>query len=705
MSVDGLLASREPLGVVRELRTAFAGPKVRATRRRTASPPPAPRAAADPAPPEPRPAADPPALRCMPPPAPLAMPRQDLSAAPEADAPAGAREGGGGRARLLLALGAGVGLLQGAGLAYVLGKDGIINGWEAVVVLLSSLLGAWMGFGFMSASAGFVVGFRARREAPPAAAAGGAVGEGRTAVLLPIYNEDPGLILAAVQSMAEDMAAAGLAERCDIFILSDTRQPELFTAEAVGVLRVRARLPAGPQVYYRRRALNTDRKAGNIGEWVERHGGAYAYMLVLDADSLMTGRTIGDLIAHMDADPGLGLLQTAPSIVNASTPFARVQQFANRLYGPVFARGQEWWSGSEGNYWGHNAIIRTAAFAACARLPHLSGPRPFGGHIMSHDFVEAALLRRRGWAVRTITALPGSYEESPPTLLDTAVRDRRWCQGNLQHIRVLGAAGLHWVSNLHLLCGVFAYVAPLLWFFLLVIGAVVWPAEQVVRGSFSSRLMVGLFATSLALLAAPKLMALVLALRDRELRRGFGGASLLAMGVAAETIVSILITPVMMVMQSVAVVEVLLGRDSGWSAQHREGAELTGRAAWRAHGGHVVLGALGAIGAFFVNKQFLVWTSPVFLSLTLSALLSLHSSKAFGERPRRGLGLLFQTPEEVAPPRVLLRSRALRRAYAGEAEIRRRIELLMRRPVAIYEMARAAPAAAAPAAGELPMVA
>jgi membrane glycosyltransferase len=691
MSADGFLAAREPLSLAPD-RAAFAGPKV-GMKRRAAPPHPSPKAAPDGSAPDLDGAAAP---SCMPPLAPLHMPHQNLAAAPEMDAPTAARGRGGERAKLLLALGAAVGLLQGAALAYVLGKDGTINGWEAALVLLTSLLGAWMGFGFMSASAGFVVGFRSRRSAPVFASP---AEDRRTAVLLPVYNEDPGLILAAVQAMAEDLAGAGLAETCDVFILSDTREPEIFTAEAIGVLRVRARLKTGPQVYYRRRALNTDRKAGNIGDWVERYGGAYEYMLVLDADSLMTAKAIADLIGRMDADPSLGLLQTAPSIVNAGTPFARVQQFANRLYGPVFALGQEWWSRSEGNYWGHNAILRTAAFAACARLPHLSGPRPFGGHIMSHDFVEAALLRRRGWAVRTVAAVPGSYEESPPTLLDTAVRDRRWCQGNLQHVRVIGAAGLHWVSKLHLVRGILAYIAPLLWFVLLVLGAIVWPAEQIALGTLSSRLMVGLFATSLALLAAPKIMALILALRDRELRRGFGGAGLLAMGVAAETIVSILITPVMMVMQSMAVVEVLLGRDSGWSAQHREGAELTREAAWRAHGGHVLLGALGGVGAFFLSKEFLMWTSPVFLSLSLSVLLSIHSSKAFGEGTRVRPGL-FQIPEDVQPPRVLRRALALRGAYATEAENRRRIELLMRRPVAVHD-----PSRVAAAQSELAMVA
>jgi membrane glycosyltransferase len=583
--------------------------------------------------------------------------------------------------RLILILGAcAFAAVDGFVLTRVLGADGRITGWEAVTVLLSVLLGMWLAFGFISASAGFVASFADHTPQPDFAGPP----RGRTAILLPAYNEDPGLILAAVESMAEALAPVGLTKVCDFFVLSDTRDPQIARAEATGMLRLRGRLKDGPQVFYRRRAKNIDRKAGNIGEWVEHHGGAYDYMLVLDADSLMAGPTIAELIARMDAEPGLGLLQTAPSLINAVTPFARIQQFANRLYGPVFARGQQWWSGSEGNYWGHNAIIRVRAFAESARLPHLPGSRPFGGHIMSHDFVEAALLRRAGWAVRMITSLPGSYEESPPTLLDSATRDRRWCQGNLQHARILFASGLHWVSRLHLLCGILAYLTPVLWLALLAVGSLVWPAQHIRAGTAEARQIVALFAASLALLGAPKLMALALALRAPEQRRAFGGARRLALGVLVETVASMLTTPVTMVMQSVAVIDVLIGRDSGWSAQHREGMELRGRDAWRAHGGHVLLGLVGAVGAFFVSKDVLLWTSPVFLSLALSAMLSLHSSRPLRDRAR-GERRLLQTPEDTDPPTVLVRAADLRREYAAEAPLRRQIELLLRGPVAVYD--------------------
>jgi membrane glycosyltransferase len=612
------------------------------------------------------------------------MPTQDLARAPAAPR---LPDGLAPRRLVLIAGAAAIASVVAAMLFQVLRRNGFtVMEWSTLG--LSTLLSAWVGFGFMSAVSGFVAALSQRAVAAPASDASAITA--RTAILLPTYNEDPGLILAAVQAIGEDLGQLGLAAHYDLFILSDTRDEAVARAEATGLVRLRLRMAEGPQAYYRRRAANTDRKAGNIGDWVETHGGDYDFMLVLDADSLMSGETIAALTRTMQREPGLGLAQTVPTIINAETPFARLQQFASRLYGPMFARGQAWWSGAEGNYWGHNAMIRVAAFASSAGLPHLSGPKPFGGHIMSHDFIEAALLRRRGWAVRTLPDLGGSYEETPPTLLDTALRDRRWCQGNLQHARVLAASGLHWVSRLHLVCGIFAYLAPALWLALVVCGAIVWPGQHVTVHSAEFGEVLALFLFTLVLLIAPKTLALGLALSSRRTRASFGGGLQLLIGFAVESFASLLMTPVMMVMQSVAVAEVLAGRDSGWSPQHREGAGLSGRDAWRAHRGHVMLGVGGAIGALLVSKYFLVWASPVFLSLALSALLSLHTS-----RPKLGSFLrrrgLFEIPEDEEPPPVLERSLALRRAYADEAATRRKLDLLFREPVAAYQFAGARP--------------
>ncbi len=192
----------------------------------------------------------------------------------------------------------------------------------------------------------------------------------------------------------------------DWFFLSDTTDPDIWIAEERAFVALRGRLGPQARIYYRHRPKNTARKAGNIADFVTRWGGAYEQMVVLDADSLMTGRAIVTLAAAMEADPDAGIIQTLPLIINRNTLFARVQQFAARIYGPIIADGLSCWMGRDGNYWGHNAIIRTAAFAAHCGLPHLSGKPPLGGHVLSHDFVEAALIRRAGYSVYMLPSLP-----------------------------------------------------------------------------------------------------------------------------------------------------------------------------------------------------------------------------------------------------------------------------------------------------------
>ena len=292
----------------------------------------------------------------------------------------------------------------------------------------------------------------------------------RTALLMPTYNEDPARIVGAACAMLRAIDADGGGSAFDLFILSDTNRADVWLAEQAMVDAARADPDIGPRLYYRHRARNLRRKAGNIADWVERWGAAYPFMLVLDADSLMEADTIIELARRMEADDALGILQTSPHLIGGETPLARVQQFASRVYGPVLTRGLRAWFGDAGNYWGHNAIIRTRAFAECGGLPELPGKPPFGGLILSHDFVEAAFVRRGGWAVRMADDLGGSYEHAPPNLVELAARDRRWCQGNLQHTRLLGTAGLHPLSRLHLFMGVMSYLSSPLWLLFLLAG-------------------------------------------------------------------------------------------------------------------------------------------------------------------------------------------------------------------------------------------
>ncbi len=387
-------------------------------------------------------------------------------------------------------------------------------------------------------------------------------------------------------------------------------------------------------------------------------------MLVLDADSLMSAETILELTRRLEADPNAGLIQTAPALISGRTPLARLQQFAGRVYGPLLARGLTSWFGDAGNYWGHNAIMRTEAVAACAGLPTLPGKQPFGGLILSHDFVEAALLRRGGWGVRLASDLGGSFERSPPNLVEMVTRDRRWAQGNLQHLALLGTAGLHPLNRLHMATGALAYLASPLWLLFLLAGmglalyANLVPPDYFPNGwalfptwpQIDAQRAITLFGLCLLLLYAPKLLGLASFLRDPASR----GQRLRApIDILAEVLISALTAPILMLTQTRAVFEILLGRDSGWNAQARDSDRMDWSTLWRFHRRHMAVGVLLATAAGAISWSLLAWMSPALLSMLVAVPLGAFlASNAAGDWMRRR-GLL-STPEERAPPAIAL---------------------------------------------------
>ena len=616
----------------------------------------------------------------LPPEVRLTMPRQSLRQWDGGARGAVGRQGPGYGARRVVIIGAAAAMTIAA--AYEMYLVLVVGGLtlaEHVVLALFVVLFAWLAFSTASAFAGFVAllgsGVRTLDIDPLAPLPNVS---SRTALLLPTYNEDARRLMSRLQAIYESVEATGQGDAFDFFVLSDTTDPDIWIAEEIEFFALRTRVGEA-QLFYRRRAENTERKAGNIGDWVTRFGGCYAQMIVLDADSLMTGDTVVRLAAAMEVHPHVGLIQTFPVIVNGTTLFQHLQQFAGRVYGPLIAHGIAWWHGGDSNYWGHNAVIRTEAFAACAGLPQLSGRKPIGGHILSHDFVEAALMRRGGYAVHLAPMLSGSYEETPPSLTDHAARDRRWCQGNLQHLGVLPARGLHWMSRLHLLTGIGAYITAPLWLVFLIVGILIslqaqfirpeyfprgfslfpqWPAQDPVRAAW-------VFAGTMGLLVVPKLLGyLALLLRPDE-RRGCGGALRAFASLLIETLVSGLIAPVMMAMQSVAVAEILVGKDSGWQVQRRDDGTLPFRALARRYLGHTIVGVLLAAAAFSVSWPLFLWMTPVIVGLVLAIpLAAVTADAAFGRRLQR-LGLLT-TPEERNPPEVLRRANALARAAESD---------------------------------------
>ncbi|HXO68019.1 MAG TPA: glucans biosynthesis glucosyltransferase MdoH [Bradyrhizobium sp.] len=548
-------------------------------------------------------------------------------------------------------------------------KVGGVTILEAMVLGLFVLLFAWIAFSFMSNLAGFFVLLLRMRDPlgiDPKAPLPSI--HGMNAMLLPTYNEDPYRIMARLRAIWESVEETGYGRQFSWFILSDTTDPSIWIAEEKCFLQLRNELGAG--IFYRHRAQNTARKSGNIEDWVRRFGAGYDHMIILDADSLMTGDTIVRLAEAMERLPAVALIQTLPVVVNARTLFARLQQFAGRLYGPPIAAGIAWWHASEGNYWGHNAIIRVAAFAQDAGLPELKGRKPFGGHILSHDFVEAALMRRGGWDIRMAPGLGGSFEECPPSLLDFAARDRRWCQGNLQHLAVLPARRLNWVSRLHLLTGIGAYLTAPMWLIFLVLGILISLQAQFVRPEYFSKgfslfptwpaqdpvLAAWVFLGTMGLLLLPKLLAYMLLLTHAESRKQFGGGFRALIGILIETLLSGLIAPVMMIFQSVAVGEILLGRDAGWQVQRRNDGEVPRREVIRKYALPSVIGVVMAVSAYAVSLPLLLWMAPVIAGLVLAIPIAILSSTAGSDLRRPGL---FDTPEQTAPPKVLVRANEL----------------------------------------------
>lgn len=564
--------------------------------------------------------------RPLPEEAPLDMPIQRLDGIPPAVREVATRPHGLVVKRsLLIALTAVLALAASSEVRAAMSANGL-DVFDIVLLLFFVPLFSWLAFGFVSSTIGFIQlmsgahpGFApVPGTLPPLTR--------RTAVLMPVYNESVEGVFGRVRAMTASIHAAGGDGHIDFFILSDSNAKH-GVAERAAWEATAATSPI--PVYYRRREKNIARKPGNVAEWVRRFGGAYECMLVLDADSMMSGQAIVGLASIMEARPSLGLLQSVPMITGAHTLFQRWMRFASEAYGPIASAGLLWWSGSEANFWGHNAILRTRAFAESCGLPELPGKPPFGGHILSHDMVESALLRRRGWAVHMVM-IAGSYEEFPPTIIDNAIRDRRWMQGNLQHLRLLGASGLSMASRLHLLIGATAYLTSPGWLLLLVttIAQVCITRDD----SLPQASPPGVLALTVVLLFGPKLMGLIWMLSDAERRRGFGGAGRAIRSVLVEVVLAMLLAPNAMVMQTKALVGLLLGRPSGWHTQNREAQRIPVRTILPDLRDHILLG-LGFAATAWIDPVTALWLSPLTIGLLTSPwLISLTSDDGLGAR-------------------------------------------------------------------------
>ncbi len=484
----------------------------------------------------------------------------------------------------------------------------------------------------------------------------------RTAIVMPVYFEDPATVMARLDATYRSLTATGQMSAFDIFVLSDTTDPSVGADERAAFEAWRRGTDHPHRLHYRRRPKNTGRKAGNIAEFCDTHGQHFDFMLGLDADSVMRGETIAGMAGAMQADPNLGILQTTPVMTGGRTLFARILQFGSRVAGPVLSAGHNWWQQGSGNYFGHNAIIRIRPFRDHCRLRAVTGLGKLNGDILSHDFVEAAYMRRAGYTVRVLPQDDGSWEELPPDLPRYAQRDRRWCNGNLQHMGILAERGLKPISRLHLTLGVLSYLTSATWLVLLLLGGIqlghevmvgwdyfqagnsmfpVWPVSKAVAAQ-------ALFATVMLMLLSPRLLGLTLVLLSRQQRRGHGGGSRVVVSVFLEAVFATLLAPVMMLRQTGFVIAILCGRKSGWAPQDRQGQGLSWATAARDQALPALIGLWALLSVASLMPSALVWLSPVLAGWLAAIPLSALSSRVDLGTAAARAGL-FRIPEDGEP--------------------------------------------------------
>jgi membrane glycosyltransferase len=540
---------------------------------------------------------------------------------------------------------------------------------ELAGLLLFFGLMFWISASLWTAIAGFVLQLAGRDPAglDPTSVAGRPL-HMRTAIAMPIYNEDPERVAAGLEVVWSSLAREAESAAFDLFILSDTSDPAIAAREETMWRRFVATHEAEGRVFYRRREDRRERKAGNIADFVRRWGANYECMVILDADSVMTGPALVTLARLMEAYPNIGILQSLPLPMGRTTLFGRLIQFGARLQSPMLASGLAFWNLGEGNYWGHNAIVRLRPFERYCALPRLPGRPPLGGEILSHDFVEAAFMRRAGFEVRQLPDLIGSWEEVPPNVIDYAARDRRWTQGNLQHARVLRFPGLHPMSRVHLITGIMAYLSSPMWLGLLLLSSVLSAVESAktpqyfvpgLRSLFPSwpqirsRESIVALLVTLVILLLPKVLGAILALRDPQMRRQFGGTARLCLSLLVEQLFSMLLAPAMMLFHTGFVLQTLLGKSVSWNAQDRSDRGVTLREAFARQKWQLLFGIVWGALVLRLAPQFFWWLTPVLVGLLCSVALTAWTSRtAPGLRALRW-GMLL-VPEESAPPPELV---------------------------------------------------
>ena len=558
-------------------------------------------------------------------------------------------------------------LILTSGAMFVVLSSGGFSAADIVMLAAFAVTLPWTIIGFWNAVIGFILNRFVKDPVSlvcPVANAYDAKApvRGRTLVAMPVFDEDPHRVFSHLKALVQGLDRGPDAEKFDFALLSDSRDPEIVAAEEAMFAAWQAEDANPRRLFYRRRLDNSGKKMGNLWEHLDKVGSRYDYLLVLDADSLMSGSLVAKLARIMDRNPDLGILQTLAVGLPSDSPFTRLFQFGMRHGMRSFTMGSAWWQGEDGPYWGHNAILRMRPFLDHCRLPELPGEAPFGGQIMSHDQVEAVMMRRAGYKVRVIPEEGGSYEENPPTLPDFIKRETRWCQGNLQYKALLTLPGLRTMGRIQLALAMLMYLAPLAWLTFVVVGLLsVVLSQSTHSGGFEmTTLGYGLLGTMLFMTFAPKIMGVMDVLTTARRRIGYGGGPRVVLGFLAELVFSTLMAPVVALSLSVFVVGLFFGRSINWGAQNRGDYAMS----WADAASHFWFHMVAAIvlgGLVITQAPWMIYlASPVLLGWLLAVPFTVATSRLETGRWMRRNGLAA-LPEEFGRPVTLIRAGVGRR--------------------------------------------
>ena len=554
-----------------------------------------------------------------------------------------------------------IALLAAGGLAWLVLRVLAPGGWTAAkLVMLASFLGTapWTGLCVANALLGTArlgLAGTCRTVAAPSSARpsdaqpGHDADPGHTrhgaeavAIAVTVRNEDPGALLPPLRQLLLDLDAAGEGHSFKLWLLSDTSDSAAAATEEKAIAAFRATDPQPDRIHYRRRAENTGFKAGNIMDFLDHHADGCDLMLVLDADSRMTAAAVLRLVRAMRADPGLGILQHLTVGLPAASAFPRLFQFGMRAGMRIWAAGQDWWQGNSGPYWGHNAVVRIAPFRAHCRLPLLPGGRP----ILSHDQVEAAMLRGAGWGVRVLVEEDGSAEANPPALPEFLRRDSRWLAGNLQYRHLLGMPGLRPMGRWQLLQAILLFANPP--FYLVFLGAAAWAAATGHGSPFPAGPALALTLAWVGALYSPKLLGYLTVLASPPQRARYGGAARFAVGAIAEIGFSLLLDAVAAVAKTATMLRLACGAPARWAPQNRTDRGVSWREAARLCWPQTLLGFAVFCGFALSGWRALLWAAPFAGGLPAAIPFCVVTAD-----PRFGIWLrrrqVAAIPEELAP--------------------------------------------------------